>query len=157
MNGKFDSNRVLQGLVQKENEAIQRGFNGLRLTGNTFWIERPLWSKFVDYEEAVNAVIDDHKMLALCTYCLKNCSGTDVVEVMRNHIGTLIKQDQKWSLVENGILRKKAEQAIRQSEERFSKAFSSNPAAISIARLSDGLLSDVNDTYLQLLSLVAKK
>jgi PAS domain S-box-containing protein len=150
LDGKFDSNRVLQGWVQKEKDAIQRGFDGLRLTGNTFWIERPLWSNFVDYEKAVNDVIDEHKMLALCTYCLKNCSGTDVVEVMRNHVGTLIKQDQKWSLVENVVLSKKAEQAIRQSEERFSKAFNSNPAAISISRLSDGLLSDVNDTYLQL-------
>lgn len=150
LDGKFDSNRVLQGWVQKEKDAIQHGFDGLRLTGNTFWIERPLWSSFVDYEEAVNAVIDEHKMLALCTYSLKNCSGTDVVEVMRNHTGTLIKQDQKWILVENVALRQKAEQVIRQSEERFSKAFNSNPAAISISRLSDGLLSDVNDTYLQL-------
>ena len=148
--GKFDSNRVLQGWVQKEKDAIQRGFDGLRLTVNTFWIERPLWSNFVDYEEAMNAVIDEHKILALCTYYLKNCSGTDVVDVMRNHIGILIKQDQKWTLVENVVPRKKAERAIRQSEERFSKAFSSSPVAMSISRLADGLLVDVNETYLRL-------
>ena len=121
--GKFDSNKVLQGWVQKEKDAIQRGFDGLRLTGNTFWIERDLWSKFVDYEETVNAVIGEHKIIALCTYCLKNCSGTDVVDVVRNHSGTLIKQGQKWSLVEDIIERKKAEDELKKSEAELSSLF----------------------------------
>ncbi|MGA3111949.1 MAG: MEDS domain-containing protein, partial [Candidatus Bathyarchaeia archaeon] len=77
LGGKFDADRVLQGWIKKETDAIKHGFEGLRLTGNTFWIERDLWKSFVDYEEAVNAVIGQHKMLALCTYCLKNTSGTD--------------------------------------------------------------------------------
>ena len=46
--------------------------------------------------------------------------------------------------------RKKAEEALRESEERFSKAFSSNPVALSISRLADGLIIDVNETYLRL-------
>ena len=123
LGGKFDLNIVLQGWVQKEKDAIQRGFDGLRLTGNTFWIERNLLGKFVDYEETVNAIIGEHKMIALCTYCLKNCSGTDVVDVERNHVGTLIKQGQKWSLVENVVLRKQQEREI----ESLAKFPSENP------------------------------
>ena len=123
LGGKFDPNIVLQGWVQKEKDAIQRGFDGLRLTGNTFWIEQNLWGKFVDYEETVNAVIGEHKMIALCTYCLKNCSGTDVVDVERNHVGTLIKQGQKWSLVEDVVIRKQADEALRKSEEEYSSLF----------------------------------
>ncbi|HXY87498.1 MAG TPA: hypothetical protein VEG44_03585 [Candidatus Acidoferrales bacterium] len=42
---------------EKEQEALSREFEELRLTGNTFWIERGLWDKFTDYEEAVNNVI----------------------------------------------------------------------------------------------------
>lgn len=110
--GKFDCTRVLQGWVEKEKNALKNGFEGLRLTGNTFWIERSLWQSFVDYEEAVNSVIGEHKMLALCTYCLANCSGTDVLDVVRNHIGTLVKQGDKWVLVENVLHRKKAEEAM---------------------------------------------
>jgi len=97
LGGKFDLNIVLQGWVQKEKDAIQHGFDGLRLSGNTFWIKQNLWGRFTDYEKTVNAVIGKHKMIALCTYCLKNCSGTDVVDVERNHVGTLIKQGQKCS------------------------------------------------------------
>lgn len=112
LDGKFDSNRILEGWVEKEKAALSRGFEGLRLTGNTFWVERELWNSFVDYEEAINKVIGQHRMLALCTYCLKKCSGTDVLDVVRNHVGTLIKQNEKWSLVEDSIRRKKADAEI---------------------------------------------
>ena len=124
LGGKFDSDRVLQGWVEKEQNAIKRGFEGLRLTGNTFWVERSLWKSFVDYEEAINNVIGEHKMLALCTYCLGNCSGSDVLDVVRNHVGTLLKQDDKWSVVEDVLHRKKTEEKLRRSEERYHSLFS---------------------------------
>ncbi len=46
--------------------------------------------------------------------------------------------------------RKKNEESIRQSEERFEKAFHNNPAAMTISRLSDGKWVDVNEAFLQL-------
>jgi PAS domain S-box-containing protein len=110
--GKFESNRVLQGWIEKVQKALENGFEGLRLTGNTFWVERSLWNTFVDYEEAINSAIGEHKMIALCTYCLKSCSGNDVLDVVRNHVGTLIKQGGKWSLVEDSTQRKKADKEV---------------------------------------------
>jgi PAS domain S-box-containing protein len=112
LDGKFDTNMILEGWVRKEKAALAHGFEGLRLTGNTFWVERELWNSFVDYEEAINKVIGQHRMLALCTYCLKNCVGTDVLDVVRNHVGTLIKQGEKWSLIEDSVRRKKADAEI---------------------------------------------
>ncbi|MGE5375271.1 MAG: PAS domain S-box protein, partial [Bacteroidota bacterium] len=47
--------------------------------------------------------------------------------------------------------RKKAEQALRQSEERFAKAFHSSPDAIVISRISDGMIIDVNEGWIELL------
>ncbi len=47
--------------------------------------------------------------------------------------------------------RQRAETALRQSEERFAKAFRASPAALSITRLADGQIVDVNDQYLQLI------
>ena len=47
-------------------------------------------------------------------------------------------------------VRRMAEKALQESEERFSKAFHNNPAAISIFRLSDGKLADVNESFVQL-------
>ena len=46
--------------------------------------------------------------------------------------------------------RKKAEDALKESEERFAKAFRDSPTAMSIGRLPDGALVDVNDSFLRL-------
>jgi len=46
--------------------------------------------------------------------------------------------------------RKEAEDALRLSEEKFSKAFRSSPDAMVITRLSDGMYVDVNDAFLEL-------
>jgi PAS domain S-box-containing protein len=46
--------------------------------------------------------------------------------------------------------RKYAENALRQSEERFSTAFHASPSAIKINRLEDGRIIDANDAFLKL-------
>jgi PAS domain S-box-containing protein len=52
-------------------------------------------------------------------------------------------------IAENITERKQAEQALRASEDRFSKAFNLNPQPMSIRTL-DGQIIDVNDGFLQL-------
>ncbi|MCM0084254.1 PAS domain S-box protein [Geomonas sp. Red32] len=47
--------------------------------------------------------------------------------------------------------RKEGQAALLRSEERFSQAFAANAAAIAITRLEDGLVIDVNDTWVELL------
>jgi hypothetical protein len=66
---------VLQGWVSKLEQALARGYSGLRLTGNTFWLERNHWRAFTEYEAKVNNVISKHNMLAMCTYCLDKCDA----------------------------------------------------------------------------------
>lgn len=43
--------------------------------------------------------------------------------------------------------RKLAEQALRESEEKFKLAFKTNPDSININRLSDGMYVDINDGF----------
>jgi PAS domain S-box-containing protein len=43
--------------------------------------------------------------------------------------------------------KKQAEQALRESEEKFSKAFHSSPDAVSISELKTGRIVDINDSF----------
>jgi PAS domain S-box-containing protein len=45
--------------------------------------------------------------------------------------------------------RKKARQALQESEEKFSKAFNASPISLSISRLSDGMFLEVNESFLR--------
>ena len=65
--GIFDSQRVLNGWIDKLNRALADGYNGLRLSGNTFWLEKTDWNSFVDYEEEIDSIIGNYSMIALCT------------------------------------------------------------------------------------------
>jgi len=46
--------------------------------------------------------------------------------------------------------RKRAEEALRESEERFAKAFRASPDSLVISRISDGLILEVNDSWAEL-------
>jgi PAS domain S-box-containing protein len=43
--------------------------------------------------------------------------------------------------------RRKSEQALRESEERFAKAFQASPNSLVISRLADGVVLEVNDSF----------
>jgi len=53
-------------------------------------------------------------------------------------------------IVRDITARKRDQEALRKSEERFSKAFHASPDAIAMTRLADGCYLDVNDSFLRL-------
>jgi len=121
LEGTFDDDRVLKGWVSKLEQALARGYSGLRLTGNTFWLERNHWQAFTEYEAKVNDVIGKYRMLAICTYCLDKCDGTAVIDVIKNHQFALIKQERKWDIIESDIY-KQAKQALLENEQDLNRA-----------------------------------
>ena len=122
--GGFEENRVLKGWIRKLDKALANGFAGLRLTGNTFWIEKKDWKAFADYEEAVNTIISKYKILAICSYFLEKCSANEVIDIVSNHQFAIIKRLGKWALIESSE-HKKAKEALVTSERRLSTILSS--------------------------------
>src|SRR5262249_43065627 len=46
--------------------------------------------------------------------------------------------------------RKRADKALRESEERFAKAFRASPDALVISRIEDGVVLEANDSFVSL-------
>src|SRR3989304_6533739 len=116
--GIFDDKRVLEGWVNKLNQVLRKGYDGLRLTGNTLWLEQKGWKKFTEYEEEVNGVIRNYKMIAVCTYSLDRCGASEIVDVVNNHQFAMIKKSGRWTLFQNSV-HKKMEEALQLSQTRF--------------------------------------
>jgi PAS domain S-box-containing protein len=123
-NKTFESQRVLNGWVEKLDRALGNGFQGLRLSGNTFWLEKEQWQSFTDYEETINNIIGKYKMIAFCTYCLDKCTAAEIVDVIRNHEFALIKQNGKWDLFENSRYRM-IKEALIENEKRTRQLYES--------------------------------
>ncbi|MDP1860769.1 MAG: MEDS domain-containing protein, partial [Gemmatimonadaceae bacterium] len=115
--GFFDSRQVLSGWVEKHDNSLKRGHSGLRLTGNTFWLEKAGWEEFLRYEDDVNNVIGKYRMMAVCTYSLDRCGASEIIDVVNTHQFALARRDGKWNLIESSG-QKRAEEALRESERR---------------------------------------
>jgi PAS domain S-box-containing protein len=120
LGGTFDDDRGLEGWVSKLEQALARGYSGLRMSGNTLWLDRNHWQAFTEYEANVNDVIGRYRMLAICTYCLDECDAGAVIDVIRNHQFSLVKHEEKWDVIE-GVIFKRAREALIQSQETIIK------------------------------------
>jgi len=149
MDGKFDQQRVLDGWVTKLNAGLAAGFAGLRLTVNTFWLEKPDWKSFTDYEAAVNDVIGRYQMLALCTYSLDKCGAAEVMDVIRNHEFALIFREGKWEIIENAI-HKQAKQAVLESERKYRQLMESLQEGVWVIN-KDAITTFVNPRMAEML------
>jgi len=119
--GTFDDDRVLAGWISKLEQALSKGYAGLRLTGNTFWLERNRWQAFTEYEAKVNNIIGRYRMIAACTYSLDKCDAAAVIDVVRNHQFALVKQEEEWNIIESSTY-KQAKQALLVSEQNLNRA-----------------------------------
>jgi len=144
--GKFNADEVLQGWVEKEKLALEKGFDGLRLMGNTFWLESKDWKDFSDYEAMVNSVIGKYHMIAICSYSLDRCGASEIIDVVSNHQFAIIRKRGKWQLIESSE-RKRMEEALRESEVKLRLMFESVTDGITVTDL-DGFITALNERAL---------
>ena len=130
--GKFEADKVLQGWVKKEEQAIKKGFDGIRITGNTSWLEKKDWKNFLDYEVAVDNTINNHQIIAICSYFLDKCRTSEVIDVVSTHQLSLIKRNNRWISVES-TGKKKIEDKIKELEEKYKTIFEGANEGILIA------------------------
>jgi signal transduction histidine kinase/ActR/RegA family two-component response regulator len=115
--GEQSPQDVLQGWIDRERRALDLGFSGFRLTGNTFWLERSGWQEFVEYESLVNDSFRRFRIIALCSYSLDRCCAEDVLDVCRNHQFALARRQGDWELIESSSLKSAKEDLQRLNEE----------------------------------------
>jgi PAS domain S-box-containing protein len=108
--GKFDLVRVIRGWQEKLARASARGYVGVRVTGDTAWLEKNDWTDFVEYEESINASIANQRMAVLCTYPLGACGADEILDVVRTHQFAVTKRRGSWEVIETaGYKQAKAE------------------------------------------------
>jgi PAS domain S-box-containing protein len=153
--GKFEADKVLQGWVTKHDQALKRGFDGLRLSGNTFWLEKDVWREFINYEATVNDVIGKYRMLAVCTYSLERCGASEVIDVVSTHQFALIRREDEWQIIES-TKHKNAEEALQASESKYRTLLESLPQKIFLKDRNSVYLS-CNDNYARDLKIEAEQ
>lgn len=99
--GTFELRRVMSDWLKKLDAALAAGYEGIRVTGNTAWLERKDWGSFEHYEAELNKIIGGYRILAVCSYSLEECTASDVVDVVANHRYAITKRSGQWSVIES--------------------------------------------------------
>jgi DNA repair protein RadC len=81
----FNGKRALNAWIDKLERAMASGYDGLRVSGDTAWLERRYWNKFIAYEEELNHTIGKYHMFVFCTYSLYKYGASQAINVMSKH------------------------------------------------------------------------
>jgi DNA repair protein RadC len=162
--GVFKQQKALNTLTNKLNQALEKGYDGMRIAGCVSWLEKEEWLALTEYESEVNKAIDKTNMLALCAYPVDKCKASELIDIMSTHKYVIDKHDSSFILFVNpeyqqawqaynqseeryhSVIQNLREE-LQEAEERFYKAARASPGIIFITTLNDGKFIDVNDNF----------
>lgn len=90
--------QMIELWLQQEKKALSRGFQGLRVTGNTSFVTPETWDPFMEYEHACDRAFEGRRIVALCSYRGHHCGAAKVREVMRHHHYAIDRADPAWQV-----------------------------------------------------------
>jgi signal transduction histidine kinase/CheY-like chemotaxis protein len=81
----FDSGAVLEAWMERFRASLQKGYAGLRLTGNTAWASHAGWHRFMEHERNLKQTFARSRILCLCTFCLPEHDAEAAFAAARMH------------------------------------------------------------------------
>jgi MEDS: MEthanogen/methylotroph, DcmR Sensory domain len=93
---QFDLKRITSGWSEKLHGALTKGYDGMRVSGNAFWIETNHWKAFCEYERELDRSLACQKMVVLCTYSLQASRAVDILDVARAHQYSIARRIGAW-------------------------------------------------------------
>lgn len=80
---KLQPHDLVNRLLERQQQAVDQGYQGLRTGGNCGWVDAHRWPQFQEYESLVQKASRGRRMICLCSYCmdqLRDGSHLDVIE-----------------------------------------------------------------------------
>lgn len=94
--GHSYSEQVLEGWIEKEQHALEKGFSGLHLIGNSFRLEKKDCESFNSNKSAMNSVISKYQMPAVYNYSPDKGAPSEKINMVSNRQFALLKlQDDR--------------------------------------------------------------
>ena len=97
----FDVARIAALWAGLIDEALVRGFDGMRASGDAFWLANRQPDEVLRYEHEIAGLLAGKRALVLCTYDLTASRGIDVLDIARLHHLTVARRRGDWQPFEN--------------------------------------------------------
>src|ERR1700686_2069812 len=116
-NGRFDRKKVTGGWNEKLARASARGYAGVRVTGDSAWLEKQDWRNFCEYEDSINHSIANQRLTVLCTYPLAAFGAAEILDVVRTHQFAVTNRRGTWDVIETAGHKQAKAEIKRLNEE----------------------------------------
>jgi len=126
-----DLENALDRWVQQAEQAIESGYEGLRLAGDLFTPSLLDSRKLVDYTSRFGQIISDRRIIALNIYPLSECTPADIAHLTSRHKYSLISSNDGLEVAVTPA-HQKPNTAPKAGRELFRSMVDSNPDALYI-------------------------
>jgi DNA-binding CsgD family transcriptional regulator len=100
---QLDVKRIVGGWNKKLNAALAMGYDGMRISGDTHWIQTSHWTDYFAYEEELDKGLAGQKMIVLCTFSLRASGAVNhLLDIAGAHQFSIVRRNGEWEFL--GIL-----------------------------------------------------
>lgn len=103
--GEWDFKHVITRMNQMLEQALARGYVGLRGNGSSAWLQRELPNGFQHYEAALDEAVAGKPLIVLCTFPLADVTGADLLDAAERHLFVGAMRNGRCQVLETPELR----------------------------------------------------
>jgi PAS domain S-box-containing protein len=115
--GAFDFRRVTNRFKEKVDEALVRGYVGMRVNGSPAWLYEEGGKGLREFEEEVDKLYSNERIIAACTYPIGESGADFLLDVARNHQFAIARRHGFWDVLETPELMQAKREIKRLNEE----------------------------------------
>jgi PAS domain S-box-containing protein len=113
----FDLHRVVNRFKEKVDEALARGYAGMRVNGSPAWMRKEDGKELLEFEGEVDKLFPNERIIASCTYQLAGSGAAELLDVTRTHQFAIVRRHGNWELIETPELKQAKAEIKRLNEE----------------------------------------
>jgi PAS domain S-box-containing protein len=115
--GKFNGEIIIAAWIQKLNDVLARGYDGMRVNSNDTWLRTDDWDNFMEYENELNSIVAGKHIILLCSYPLSYSAAGPLLDVAHAHECVISKRKGHWEILEKPEFKKIKSKLKKQSDK----------------------------------------
>jgi signal transduction histidine kinase len=118
LSGKtFDPYKVADRFKKKLNEALARGYAGMRVNGSPAWLRNAGPKELRKFEAELDKLFPNERTIASCTYPIATIGADEIFDVVRTHQFAIARRQGEWEVLETPELIQAKQEIKRLNED----------------------------------------